>query len=88
MNTINPQEDFLRALDEDPRWLEAVRSRILDDELRQLPTRFNAFVERTEVFMASMQRFVEQQSAINDHLYSASTAWKATSPALRANMPA
>ncbi len=75
MTTINSQEDFLRALDENPQWLEAVRSRILDNELRQLPARFNAFVERTEafmhrteVFMVSMQRFVEQQSAINDRL--------------------
>lgn len=75
MTTINSQEDFLRALDENPQWLEAVRSRILDNELRQLPARFNAFVERTEafmhrteVFMVSMQRFVEQQSALNERL--------------------
>ena len=82
MTTINSQEDFLRALDENPQWLEAVRSRILDNELRQLPTRFNAFVERTEAFMertegfmhrteefmVRMQRFVEQQSAINDRM--------------------
>lgn len=82
MTTINSQDDFLRALDENPQWLEAVRSRILDDELRQLPTRFNAFVERveafmdrteafmnrTEEFMVRLQRFVEEQTAINARL--------------------
>ena len=82
MTTINSQEDFLRALDENPQWLEAVRSRILDDELRQMPARFNAFVERTETFMertegfmhrteefmVRMQRLVEEQTAINTRL--------------------
>lgn len=82
MTTINSQDDFLRALDENPQWREAVRSRILGEELMQLPARFNAFVERveafmerteafmhrTEEFMVRMQRFVEQQSAINDRM--------------------
>ena len=63
MTTINSQEDFLRALDENPQWLEAVRSRILDDELRQLPIRFNAFVERTEAFMVRTEAFMEQTRA-------------------------
>jgi ElaB/YqjD/DUF883 family membrane-anchored ribosome-binding protein len=63
MTTINSQEDFLRALDENPQWLEAVRSRILDDELRQLPARFNAFVERTEAFMERTEAFVERTEA-------------------------
>ena len=33
MATINNQEDFLRALSENPDWREAVRLRILGDEL-------------------------------------------------------
>ena len=75
MTIINSEEDFLRALDENPQWREAVRSRILGDELMQLPARFNAFVdrveafmERTEEFMVRMQRFVEEQTAINNRL--------------------
>ena len=82
MTVINSQEDFLRALDDNPQWLEAVRSRILGDELKQMPARFNAFVERTEAFMertegfmhrteefmVRMQRFVEEQTAINTRL--------------------
>ena len=45
MTTINSQEDFLRALRENPEWKEAVRALILGEELMQLPTRFNAFVD-------------------------------------------
>ena len=45
MTTINSQEDFLRALRENPEWKEAVRALILSEELLQLPTRFNAFVD-------------------------------------------
>lgn len=60
MTTINSQEDFLRALDENPQWLEAVRARILDDELKKMPARFNAFVDRVEVFMERTESFMEQ----------------------------
>ena len=45
MTTLNNQEDFLRALRENPEWKEAVRALILSEELLQLPTRFNAFVD-------------------------------------------
>ena len=45
MTTINSQEDFLRALSENPEWRAAVRAQILGDELLQLPAKFDAFVE-------------------------------------------
>ena len=45
MTTINSQEDFLRALRENPEWKEAVRALILGEELLQLPARFNAFAD-------------------------------------------
>ena len=45
MTTINSQEDFLRALRDNPEWKEAVRALILGEELLQLPARFDAFVE-------------------------------------------
>ena len=45
MTTINSQEDLLRALRENPEWKEAVRALILGEELLQIPTRFNAFVD-------------------------------------------
>ena len=45
MTTINSQEDFLRALRENPEWKDAVRALILGEELMQLPTRFSAFAD-------------------------------------------
>lgn len=54
--TIDIPEDFLRSLDEDPAWRDAVRvrillascsrpTRILGEELMRLPSRFLAFAE-------------------------------------------
>ena len=40
MTTMNSQEDFLRALSENPQWKAAVRAQILGEELLQLPARF------------------------------------------------
>ena len=61
MTTINSQEDFLRALDENPQWRDAVRDRILGQELLNLPARFEAFVQR-------MDAFIEQQVILNKNL--------------------
>ena len=75
MTTINSQEDFLRALAENPEWRAAVRAQILGEELMQLPARFDAFVEqmttfvaRMDSFVAKMDAFVAEQKEINAHL--------------------
>ena len=82
MVTINTLEDFLQALDDNPSWREAVRARILGEELLQLPAKFDAFVERQEAFNerqeatnkrleASIERldaFVERQEAFNERM--------------------
>ena len=75
MTTINNQEDFLRALTENPEWKAAVRAQILGEELMQLPARFDAFVEqmttfvaRMDSFVAKMDAFVAEQKKINAHL--------------------
>ncbi len=72
MTTINSQEDFLRALSENPEWRVAVRAQILGDELLQLPARFDAFVEKMADFVeeqrqfnAKMTAFVEEQKQFN-----------------------
>ena len=61
MTTINSQDDFLRALDDNPQWRAAVRDRILGQELLNLPARFEAFVQR-------MDAFIEQQVILNKNL--------------------
>ena len=68
MTTINSQEDFLRALSENPEWRAAVRGQILGEELLQLPARFDAFVQQMAGFVAKMDSFVEEQKAINADL--------------------
>ena len=65
MTTINNQEDFLRALEENPHWKAAVRAQILGEELLQLPARFNTFVDRVTAFVDQMTSFVEEQKQFN-----------------------
>ena len=47
MATINTIEDLIQLLDDNPRWLEALRVRLLTRELIELPEKFAAFVEAT-----------------------------------------
>ena len=55
MATINTQEDFLRALDENPAWRAAVRAQILGDELLQLPVKFDAFASEASARLAGLE---------------------------------
>ena len=48
MTTINSQDDFLRALEENPQWRDAIRRHILTEELLQLPTRFHVLTQRVD----------------------------------------
>ena len=72
MTTINSQEDFLRALSENPEWRAAVRAQILGEEQLQLPAKFDAFVERMDTFIAEQKQFnamvagfIEEQKQFN-----------------------
>ena len=50
MTTINSLDDFLKALDANPSWREAVRARILGEELLELPVKFEAFTQQQAAF--------------------------------------
>ena len=56
--TIATIEDLMRVLDENPEWLEALRTRLLTRELIELPRRFAEFTASVD------QRFDEQGKAI------------------------
>ena len=43
MTTINNIEDLIKLLDENPQWLEALRVRLLNRELIELPEKFAQF---------------------------------------------
>lgn len=59
--TIDTMEDLLRVLDENPDWLEALRTRLLTRELLELPQRFAEFAAETR------QQFAEHRSALREH---------------------
>ena len=66
MTIINTQEDFLRALAENPQWREAVRALILGEEMMRLPVKFDTFVE-TEFypFAKRVDHFIGEQIQFN-----------------------
>ena len=66
MTTINSQEDFLRALSENPQWKDAVRVQILGEELLQLPVRFGAFEKRFDAFEKRVETFITEQREFNN----------------------
>lgn len=45
MDTINTIDDFLQVLDENPKWVEALRARLLSRQLIELPEKFAQFIE-------------------------------------------
>ena len=58
MVTIHTTDDFLRAMDENPTWKEAVRRAILTEQLLNLPARFDEFT-------AEQQRINAEQRQTN-----------------------
>ena len=65
MTSFNSQEDFLRALEENPAWREAVRAIILGEELLRLPVEFRAFVARVSSFIDQSEAFISEQRQFN-----------------------
>ena len=65
MTSFNSQEDFLRALKENPQWKEAVRAIILGEELLQLPVQFRAFVGQVSSFIDQTEAFITEQRQFN-----------------------
>ena len=66
MTNINTLDDFLQALGDNPTWRDAVRARILGEDVLQLPAKFDAFVEEQRAFNEEMRGFVKEQRAINE----------------------
>ena len=66
MVTIRTTEDFIKAMDENPEWLEAVRSRLLTRELLDLPSRFeelSAFVHQLAESQVEMKKEIANLAA-------------------------
>ena len=68
MTTINTLDDFLQALDDNPTWRDAVRARILGEDVLQLPAKFDAFVEEQRAFNGEQKIFNEEQRVFNEEM--------------------
>ena len=66
MTTINSLEDILQALDDNPAWREAVRVRILGEELLRLPAAFDHFVQEQKAWNEEQRAWNEEQRAWNE----------------------
>lgn len=64
MTTINTVEDLIRALDENPQWLEILRARILTKEVLELP-------QRLAEFAVASDRRAEQHAQDNNAQFEA-----------------
>ena len=65
MTSFNDLDGFLRALEQNPQWKEAVRALILGEELLQLPVQFIAFVGRVSAFIDQTEAFITEQRQFN-----------------------
>ena len=68
MTTINSPDDFLRALDANPSWREAVRTRILGEELLQLLVKFDAFAQEQGKRLENVENLVQEQNTRTTNL--------------------
>ncbi len=50
MATINTIEDLVQILDDNPRWLEAIRARLLTREMLEMPQTLARLAERIDLF--------------------------------------
>ena len=67
MTTINNIEDLVELLDKNPRWLDAVRPRVLTRELIELPQTLARFAAGTnERFAEVGQRFDKVEGEMNE----------------------
>lgn len=66
--TIHTIEDLIRILDEHPEWADALRARLLTQELIELPEKFTQFVAEMKSFVAETKRFVEATNRRLDSL--------------------
>ena len=79
MVTIRTTEDFIKAMDENPEWLEAVRSRLLTRELLNLPRRFeelSVFVRQLAAAQAELKEATAKLAAAQAEMAAAQVELK------------
>jgi hypothetical protein len=67
MTTVNTIEDLIRILDEHPEWNDALRARVLSQELLNLPQTLADFAESTERRLTALEATqAEMQATLTD----------------------
>lgn len=56
MAIVNTMEDFIRVMDENPSWRDAVRDRVLTRELLELPERFAEYARENNARLDALER--------------------------------
>ena len=77
MTTINTLDDFLKALDDNPTWREAVRARILGEDVLQLPAKFDAFVDEQRAFNEGTRAAIAELRAATEEVRAATVELRA-----------
>ena len=72
MAIVNTMEDFIRVMDENPSWRDAVRDRVLTRDLLELPERFAEYARQNNARMDALEREVrlvrEEVAALRAHV--------------------
>ena len=63
--SISTQEEFLRALDQDPEFRQQVRRHILSVELIELPERLAELAQQVTALASHISEFIARQEAFN-----------------------
>ena len=61
MAIVNTMEDFIRVMDENPSWRDAVRDRVLTRDLLELPERFAEYARQNNARMDAFEMRVERE---------------------------
>ena len=59
MTTINTIEDLARILTEQPTWAQALRSLLLTEEMLELPTRFDQFIQANQESVQALKEAIQ-----------------------------
>ena len=68
MTTINNIEDLVRILDENPEWLEAVRTRLLTRELLELPQVVADLTQRVDQLAQRMDELAQRMDELTQRV--------------------
>ena len=66
--SIATMDDLLRALDENPSWTEALRSRLLSRELIELPEKFAQLTERLDRLTERVDQLTERLDRLTERV--------------------